>query len=27
VPLKQRAIPVRVDQATPAPLVKRAANG
>jgi Domain of unknown function (DUF1127) len=27
VPLKQRAIPVRVDQATSAPLVKRAANG
>ena len=27
VPLKQRAIAVRVDQATSAPLVKRAANG
>ena len=27
VPLKQRAIAVRVDEATSAPLVKRAANG
>jgi uncharacterized protein YjiS (DUF1127 family) len=27
VPLKRRAIAVRVDQATSAPLVKRAANG
>jgi uncharacterized protein YjiS (DUF1127 family) len=27
VPLKQRAIAVRVDQATSAPLVKRVANG
>jgi uncharacterized protein YjiS (DUF1127 family) len=27
VPLKQRAIAVRVDEATAAPLVKRAANG